>query len=802
MLMYYINLAFRNLRNKTGFYAINIAGLAVGLAACLLITHYVKFHRSFDTYQPDSERIYRILYSRWSEGGGDLVEFASATPIIGKALKENIPEIEMQGQAFRLDGTYSYQDKVFDEKRSFYAETDLLKLLGVNIKEGQTENILDRPATAIMSASTAHRYFGDEPVVGKIIEHNYNQKFEIVAVFDDMPANTHFKADMFLSMETWKQQVPDLFQQGYIYSGFFNYIKLRDGTDPELINQKAAEYVEREYSEALSEGKIMMGFKLQPLEDIHLHSHLMHEIEQNSEASSVRFLEIVAWFILIIAWVNFFNLSTIISIKRLREITIRKVNGASRRQLITQLLTESAIINILAILLALLLFESIAPSFFGFSDLPDNTPVWNQTWVYLLLIFAFIVGTLSSGVYSVTGIPTSRLNEMLKGASMGIKGKRATRKLLVTLQFIIAIGLIAATTVIYSQYRLISQTPLGFRLDNMLVLNAPLISDSLSYQKFQTMKRELQQIAEIEGAAFSSVIPGKPNMYNRGGVYLYGAEHTSGKNYRVTEVDRNFMDVFNIRIIHGEDFSENDLTNRYKVLLNKNGAIWMGFTDTKDAIGEKIVLEHEIYTISGIIDDFHQLSPKETIEPQIFRLPRRHKGYLTLATSNTQPDIAIEKAREIYTSFFPGSPFDYFFLKDFYNAQNQEERRFGLVFLLFSILVIIITILGLMGLSAYTAEQKKKEIGIRKILGASPMNIFNLMFKEYIVLWALGAIVALPLVYFLIEKWLNSFALRINPGYWFYTTPLTLVLFVALATVFLQSWKVLMLNPAENIRAD
>jgi putative ABC transport system permease protein len=802
MLLYYVNLAFRNLRNKTGFYAINIAGLAIGLAACLLITHYVRFHRSFDTYQPDSERIYRILYSRWSEGGGDLVEFASATPIIGRALKENIPEIEMQGQAFRLEGVYSYHDKAFDEKRAFYAETDLLTLLGVVIRKGKKESVLDRPATAILSTAAAERYFGDESPIGKIIEHNYSQKFEIVAVFENMPPNTHFKADMFLSMETWKQQVPDLFQQGYIYSGFFNYIKLREGTDPELINQKAAEYVEREYSEALAEGKIMMGFKLQPLEDIHLHSHLMHEIEQNSDASSVRFLEIVAWFILIIAWVNFFNLSTIISIKRIREITIRKVNGASRRQLVTQLLTESAIINILAILLALLLFESIAPTFFGFSDLPDNTPVWNQTWVYLLLIFAFIVGTLSSGVYNVTGIPTSRLNEMLKGASMGIKGKRTTRKLLVTLQFFIAIGLIAATTVIYSQYRLISHTPLGFRLENMMVVNAPLISDSLSYQKFQTMKRELQQVAEIEGAAFSSVIPGKPNMYNRGGVYLYGSEHTSGKNYRVTEVDRNFIDVFGIRIIHGENFTDNDLTNRFKVLLNENGALWMGFTDTKDAIGQKIVLEHETYTIAGIIDDFHQLSPKETIEPQIFRLPRRHKGYLTLATSNTKPDIAIEKARKTYMDFFPGSPFDYFFLKDFYNAQNLEEKRFGLVFLLFSILVIIITILGLMGLSAYTAEQKKKEIGIRKILGASPMNIFSLMFKEYIVLWALGAVVALPMVYFLIEKWLNSFALRINPGYWFYTTPLTLVLFVALATVFLQSWKVLMLNPAENIRAD
>ncbi len=802
MVKYNVGLAFRNLRNKGGYYAINITGLAIGLAACLMITHYVKFHESFDTYQPDSENIYRIQYSRWSEEGGDRVEFASATPIIGKAMKENIPGIEMQGQAFRQEGVYSHEDRFFEETRAFYAETDLLTLLGINIVEGEKINVLDRPATAALSQSAARKYFGNEAAIGKTFYHNNRDLYEVVSVFEDIPANSHFKADILMSMETWKQRNPNLFQQGYIYSGFYNYIKLSENALPDSIYQKTAQYVEKEYGEALQAGKLKMGFELQPLEDIHLHSHLMHELELNGNAASISYLKIIAWFILIIAWVNFFNLSTITSIRRLREITIRKVNGASRWQLLVQLLTESAVINLFAIFVALLLFESISPAFFNFTDLPASTPVWNQRWVYYLLIFAFIVGTFSAGVYSVTGIPSSRLTEMLKGATNSVRGKRTMRKVLLTIQFVIAIGLIAGTITIFRQYALISGQSPGFRLENMMVMNAPLLQDSVALSKFQAMKKELSQIPELTGVAYSSIIPGKPNMYNRGGVYQYGQDYTSGKNYRITDTDENFFKVYGIKILAGEDFTGYADIDRQRILMNAYGAQWMGFESIDDAVGKQIVLENEVLTISGIVDDFHQLTPREAIEPQIFRIPRRHKGYLTAGLTTHDHNVVKEKVEKIYSSFFPASPFETFLLEDFYNSQNLGEKRFGVVFLLFSILVILITILGLMGLAAYTAEQKRKEIGIRKVLGANSLSIFQLLFKDYIYLWILGAAVALPTAYILVEKWLDSYAVRISPDYWFYVIPLTIVIVVALTTVFLQSMKLLKMNPAENIRTE
>lgn len=801
MLKNFVALAIRNFRNKATYYSVNIAGLAIGIAACLLISHYVRFHKSFDKYPCHSHRTYRITYARWSEDG-DKVQFASATPVIGNALKENIPEIEKQGQAYRMDGIFSYQDRYFEETRAFMAESDLLPLLGIQITDGMRENPLDRPGTALLSRSAAKKYFGNEPAVGKTLYHNRESLYQVVGVYEDIPAHSHFQADLFLSLESWKQRSPNLFLSGHFTSGFYNYVRLREGTDPKLVNQKIKEYVEQTYAEILEAYNIGMGFALQPLEDIHLHSGYMHELELNGNATSIRFLEIIAWFILIIAWVNFFNLSTIAAIKRMREICIRKVNGASSFHLIKQLLTESAMINLLAVLMALLLLEIFAPLFFGFADMPVGFPVWRQGWVFIFLLVAFVVGTLSAGIYSATGIPAAKLSEMLKGSALSLPGKKNTRKILVTVQFVIAIGLIASTTAIYRQYQMLARKDLGFRVEDMLVVHSPLISDSLSFQRLQTMKRELRQMPEFSGATFSSVVPGKPNMFNRGGVHVIGEDPNSGKNYRITDTDEDFFKVYQIEVIAGEDFTGYADIDRERAMLNAHAARFMGFHPVEEAVGKQISADSEVLTIAGVVDDFHQLSPKEAIEPQIFRMARRHKGYLTMGIEGGSYRQAIDAAERLYQEFFPGNPFNYFFLNDYYEAQNQAEKRFSTVLLLFSILVIIITILGLMGLSAYTAEQKKKEIGIRKVLGARKLDIFGSLFRDYVLLWALGGVLALPVVYYLLEKWLNSFAMRIEQSALFFVIPVFTVIVITLITVFAQSLRVLQMNPTTSIRSE
>lgn len=801
MVRYYLSMAYRSLRKRPGFSLVNILGLSLGIAACLMITHYVRFHLSFDQQSPQSHRTYRMQYSRWSETG-DLVQFGSASPTIGPALKERFPEVESFGRMYRTDGVFFYEDRFFEEEQVFYGESALFDLLGLEILLGDAKTSLDEPNRVAISLSTARKYFGEENPIGKVLNRNKRELYEVTAVFADMPGNMHFSADIFLSMVTWAGQVPDLFTGGWFNSGFYTYVRLKEGTDPASLDKAIEDYMEAEFGETLRQYQMGMSFKLQPLESIHLGSHFMHELQVNGDRRSIELLAIVAWFILIIAWVNFFNLTTISSIRRLREIGLRKVNGASRKQLLAQFLTESALINFLALLFALMILEVFSPLFLRFAGLPQNQPLWQYPWFWAILGIAFLGGTLSAGIYSVTSIASSKLIQILKGTRSMDSGQTLTRKILVALQFTIALALLSATIGIYRQYTQMSKRDLGFQIDHMMVVKAPVVGDRSIVQKYRTFNLEVESIPGVQGACFSSIIPGKPNMFNRGGIYRYGDDPNNGKNFRVTEADHRFFDTYRIRFLAGEGFTGNDSIDLQRVVLNGFGSMWLGFPQPKAAVGQKLVLEGQPFRISGVVEDFFQLSPKEAIEPQIFRLPVRHQGYLTVNTGQNLPQEVIPAIQNVFGSFFPDNPFDYFFLEEYYHLQFSQEKRFGLVFALFSVLVILISVLGLMALSAYTAEHRKKEIGIRKVLGASNPQVFKMLFREYLLLWGIAGFLAVPVTFFLLKKWLENFALQSGLTWWIFGIPLMLVLVVALTTVWSQSRRYMGQNPVDNIKYE
>lgn len=786
---------------RKGFAAINILGLSVGITACLLITIYVKHHRSYDKQSAYPERTYRVTYQRWTESG-DRVEFASASPTIGPVMKRTIPEVETFARAYKVGGVFTYQDRVFEEEMAFQGESALFDILGFRMIQGNPQNCLDLPNQIVLSKTLAHKYFGDKNPLGKTLILNGNEHFEITGIYEDCPPNVHFKPSLITSLATWEQRDPQMFERGYYYSGFYTYVRLSPTANPYDVDKQIEEYIEAELGETLREYKTGISFKLQPLTDIHLASHFMHEIEPNNSKSSIAMLEIIAWFILAIAWVNFFNLSTIIAIKRTKEIGIRKAIGATRRNLLAQLIGESAVINLIAILLSLALLELVFPTFANLAGIPQNLTYFAKPWFLLFILVAFIIGTFSAGIYSIANLKGNSLAETLRGITPKYSGGKGFKRALVTVQFAIAIALIAGAISVYSQFRFLQKTELGFDMQNMFVVKVPKVGDNTLRSKFWVFCDMAKKLPFVESVTYSSVIPGKPNMFNRGGIHRYGDDSNNGKNLRLTEIDSNFPATFKISMLAGKGFTGIPAEDGNNVMLNEKGALWLGFESPDDAVGKQIVLEGRPKTVVGILYDFKQLSPKVDTEPQIFRFPERYNGYFTLRLNASPSKKLIEQIESMYESVFPGNPFDFLFLDDHYNQQFNDDKRFGMVFTLFSILSILITILGLLSLSAYSAEQRKREIGIRKVLGAQVASIVRLLFKEYITLWIIACIIAIPTVWYFLSEWLNNFALRIEPAWWMAVVPASLVLIVALVTTGSQSLKAATMNPVESIKEE
>jgi putative ABC transport system permease protein len=758
------------------------------------------FNRNFDTQSAECERTYRVLYTRAERD--DIVSFASCSPPVGPVMKENFPGVETFSRMFKFPGIFYTDQNYFEEEQVFFAESALFDLLGLKIIAGESENCLDEPSMMAISASTALKYFGEHDPVGQIMKLNNHHIFQVSAVFEDFPPNTHFKADIFLSLETYNQWHPQVLSTGWINSGFYTYVRLKHGTDPEQINLDMSGFIQENFGEALNQRQLQLIYTLQPIRDIHLNSRLMHELDVNNDKTSINLLAIISWFILVIAWMNYFNLSTIASLRRLKEIGVRKVNGASRNDIIKQLLFESFLVNLFAFLLAFLLIEILNPGFNSFAGLPSTSRIMTESWFFVYVTIIFLAGVLSSGVYSSTRLGSNKLTAILKGTHSIGKGNSEMRKILVSFQFIIAIALISSTIIVYSQHRFMVNRDLGFRLHDMMVVKAPRVGGQELASGFTSFCNELRQIAGISNASFSSVIPGKSNMFNRGGFFRVGDQDPSPKNMRVTEVDENFFDTFQIKFLAGEGFTGNPETDQNRVVLNYNAAILMGFEDELQAINQKITLGERIFDVSGVVTDFHQLSPKEATEPQIFWRPVRNQGYFTINYTNMHPQDLIKIVEGLYDSFFPGNPYVYLFLDEYYNLQFLHDQRFGSVLGLFSLMVGFVTILGLIGLSAYTAEQRKKEIGIRKIIGASQGNIFLLLFRNYITLWIIASVISVPLAWYFMTRWLNNFFMRMTPDLLVFIIPALIVLIVCLLTVVIISMRIVRLNPVESIKYE
>jgi len=805
MLINYIKTAFRNIIKTRMFSFVNILGLSIGMAACLLILHYVNYQKSYDRFHPNSERIYRLRYER-TNAEGTVARFASCSPPTAEFLRDRYPELEKIARIFRFPAVVSFGERKFTEDNMYFAEYDFLDMFKCNFIRGNPVEGFKKDGNAVISQSVARKYFGDQDPIGKTFSVDKKKDFQVAAVFEDLPSNTHLKFDILLSFESIHRWYKKEVLQSWGHTGFYTYLRLKEGTDRLEFQQKLADLMEKEFGELQRKYKVWISLKVQPVLDIHLNSNYMQEYEANGDRDSVNFLFIIALFIIMMAWVNYINLSTARSLTRAREVGLRKVVGASRQQLSMQFFFEILMINIAAIAMAFLAVKLALPFFALITGTPMSYSIWSAGWFWLAVVFMLIVGVFLSGLYPVTVLTSFRPTAVLKGKLGSSARGMNLRKALVVFQFIMSFILIAGTVTVYLQLEYMKDQDLGFNKKNVLVVKAPRVRNETFKNSFQTFKEELLKQTGISNFCVTTSVPGRQVWWDAGAIRKAGDDDTKNKNYQIVGIDYDFIDLFQLKLAGGRNFAKEypgDIEN--SLIINETAARWLGFESNQAAVNGQVIYWGKTYTVVGVLKDYHQQSPKSEFEPTIFRPVLHGRGLRGQFAIKLEPhDISssVEVVKNFYQQFFPGNPFDYFFLEDYYNQQYKEEELFGKVFGVFSFLAIFVTSLGIFGLSSFMAVNRTREVGIRKVMGANVPQILVLLAKDFMVLLGMAFVVSLPLGYMSVKNWLAGFAYRMDLSLWLVIVPLMVVSLITMVTISAHVIRASLANPVDSIRYE
>ncbi len=807
MLRNNIKIAFRNFARQRSYTLLNIIGLSLGMAASLLIIQYVKYERSFDTFHSRAKDIYRIQYNGWQNGKLNF-ESAVAVPAVGPALKSNFPEVEEYTRFLPVGGIIRYERPgqeaiAFREERAQFADTMIFKVFDFKLTHGDQRTCLKGVNKVIISESFANKYFQKEEPIGKKFTRNGAELMEVTGVFKDVPENSHIKFDFLVSYETINSQTRDQSATSWGWYDFYSFVLLKPNTDVKALQAKWDQLVYNTRHEQWEKYNQKQEFILRPLTDIHLHSKLLYETspEELRDGDSVYAVSIIAIFILVIAWVNYVNLATARSFKRANEVGVRKVVGAFRGQLISQFITESFILNVIAAILAVTLVRLSWSSFSALTgwNIPLEYMMGKEFW--LLVLFLFLVGALLSGFYPAIILSSFKPVLVLKGKVINSSSGNYLRKGLVVFQFVASVFLISGSLIVYQQLIYMKNKDLGVDIHQTLVMKGPrIVVDSLYSKYFEAFKNETLRIPGIKSITASSNVPGVENYWTNSIKRISGGPEGTNVVTNMA-IDYDFIPQYNIRMVTGKNFDRNFPADSRRIMINQSLAKELEFSDPKLAIGEKVLSGRDTLEIAGVIEDFHQMSLKTPIIPLVCRLGTPGSYYsIKLETSNYK-DV-IKSLESKWEAFFPGNPIDYFFLDQFFNRQYERDDRFGEVFTLFTFLAIFIASLGLVGLASFMAVQRTREIGIRKVMGSSVSGIIVLLSKGFMQPVLIAIVLACPLGWWLMDRWLQSFPYRTSIHPWVFAISGFLVLLIAFVSVSSQTLKAAMTKPAETLKYE
>ena len=804
MIRNYLKIAFRNLwKNKT-FSTVNILGLSIGMVAVMLIMQYVDFELSYDEWHVRGDRIYRVAMDM-KEANGERQTFAFTYPAVAPAMREELPEVESAVRFRRTNAVLSHEAEMHNEQ-IYFADSTLLDIFSFPILKGDAEQALSEPYQAMISATAARKYFGPEEAIGKTLQDDNGFRYEVKAVFEDIPENSHIRFDIAISYITYVQvmaQYGNDAENNWNWSDFYTYVLLEEDAAAERLRDKLPAFAKRHKGADMDKHNYELNFYLQPLKDIHLNSDLGYELSVNGNARYVYFLVLIAVFIVLIAWFNYINLSTARSIDRAREVGVRKVVGASRGQLVGQFLLESAMVNLLALAIAFLAVDAVFPAFRDLVGKDIELTLFGAWSFWLLVAAIFFGGTLLAGLYPAFVLSRFRPVSVLKSSlESSISQGGGLRRVLVALQFVATIALVAGTFVVYRQLQFMRQQDLGVNIEQTLVLQDMFSRDSTYREAIRGFKQELTQHPGITTVSSSGDIFGK-EVGNSTGVRWVRSESESMRRVRTFGIDQQFISQFDLNIIAGRGFREGQRPeDENEIILNETALKILGLPGPEAAIGEEIESSYFRGRVVGVLEDYHQEALKYDFKPIVFYEATTPHNYYSLKVKTDDIQGLIAFAQDKWKARFASTPFQYFFLDEYFNRQYLADRRFGQIFSVFTSLAILVAALGLFGLSSFSVARRRKEIGIRKVLGAEVGQILLLLSKEYVRLVLVAGVLALPAAYFLMRRWLDNYAYHIELGWWFFFIPLLAVLLIAALTVSYQSIRAAMANPVKALRQE
>jgi len=815
MVRNYLKIAFRNLARHKFYAALNIGGLAIGMATCLLIFQYVAFEKSYDTFHANQEEVYRVTITGLQNGE---LGSTSAFTWYGMApeLKEAVPEL-LEVARYHPSynpATVAYTDaeghrRAVSEEGLVYADPSFLSLFSFPLVQGDPATALTNLGSVVLSASVARRYFGDDDPVGQTLEIRAwaDGTYIVTGVMQDIPSNSHMQFDFLMPLDAILKDDHGQYHDtdGWSWTNFVTYVHLHPEADAAAVGPKIAAVINEAKQEAYEEANAAAVVNLQRLEDIHLYSDFDEDWGVLGNYKTVYFFTLVALFILIIAWVNYINLSTARAVERAKEVGVRKVAGARKGQIMLQFLFESGLTNGLALALGVSLAVLGLPYLNDLAGVSITMSIWQNPWFWGSFLGVFVVGVLLSSLYPAFVLSAFKPVTVLKGRQGTAFSKNWLRRVLVVFQFAASMALLIGTYAVYSQVNYMRGLDLGIDIDRMLVTQRPsIVGEGVNFvETREVLKAELLSLPAIEAITTSTTVPG--GGFSLGTIARQQAQALSEQEtVNVSWINYNFIEIYGLHLVAGRNFSEEFSTDHEEsIILNETAVRTLGFASSEAALGESIVVGGGADTqmIVGVLKDFNWMSAKQEIDPYLF-LPTRGGRYYTMKVQTANLDETLAAVERVYDSVFPGNPFEYFFVDRFFDEQYKADRQKGTLVGIFALFAVLIACLGLVGLAAITATQRTKEIGVRKVLGASAGSIVRLLLLDFGKLVLAALVLTTPLVYFALDTWLAGFATRIDMTVWLFLIPGLVVIALALLTVSYHTSRAALTNPADSLRYE